>query len=43
MEYDIDNETGQKGHAAAAAAAAAAADDDDDDDGDKVTRLLTGL
>ncbi|CAG7860552.1 unnamed protein product [Brassica rapa] len=41
VEYDIDNETGQKGHAAAAAAAAAAADDDDDDDGDKVTRLLT--
>ena len=32
QEYDVDNETGQKGHAAAAA----------DDDDDKVTRLLTG-
>ncbi|KAH0851762.1 LOW QUALITY PROTEIN: hypothetical protein HID58_094486 [Brassica napus] len=31
VEYDIDNETGQKGHAAAAA----------DNDDDKVTRLLT--
>ncbi|KAG2278079.1 hypothetical protein Bca4012_041600 [Brassica carinata] len=34
QEYDVDNETGQKGHAADD-------DDDDDDDDDKVTRLLT--
>lgn len=34
VDFDIDNETGKKGHAAAAAA--------DDDDDDKVTRLLTG-
>ncbi|KAG2316972.1 hypothetical protein Bca52824_020094 [Brassica carinata] len=32
VDYDIDNETGQKGHAAAAA--------DDDNDDDKVTSLL---